>query len=191
MRVKARACDPLTSKEDINRLREYLRGAGRNGERNALLVTVGINLGLRASDLCKLKVRDLEGDYLDIKEQKTDKRRLIKINQKVREEVSSYVKKRGMSGYRYLFESEKGEYLHPKSLHKIMKEASRKLQLRGNIGSHTLRKTMAYHVMKENASNLEALDELMIMFNHSNIKVTERYVKSSVVIDRLYETINL
>ncbi|WP_125152664.1 tyrosine-type recombinase/integrase [Clostridium sp. Marseille-P4200] len=45
----------------------------------------------------------------------------------------------------YLFPSRKSVHLTIKSLHKIIKSIKRELNIKGNYGTHTIRKTFAYH----------------------------------------------
>jgi len=195
-RPKARAVDPIIDRSEIERLKEYMRTSSNSvamNRRNYMLIVLGINFGLRASDLCKLKLGDVrDRDYLDIIEQKTGKRRVIRINDAVKRLIAVYLE--GfvyVSDDVYLFQSNKGGYLTPRSLHKIIKQASRDLGWRGNFGSHTLRKTMAYHVLQANKVDPDVLQHIMLMFNHSHESVTKRYLASSAVVDDCYDSLNL
>ena len=47
---------PIRSKEKIQQMKEILK---KNGTRDYLLFTFGINVGLRISDIIKLQVKDL------------------------------------------------------------------------------------------------------------------------------------
>ena len=80
-----RTQEPITSKTDINRLIEYY--LIRKKYRNALLITLGVNFGIRVSDLRQLKLKQLINsetgevkDYFYINEQKTSKKNKIWIN---------------------------------------------------------------------------------------------------------------
>jgi len=195
-RPKARAVDPIIDRSEIERLKDYMRTNSNSYEinrRNYMLVVLGINFGLRASDLCKLKLSDVKDkDYLDIVEQKTGKRRVIRINDAVKNLIRVYIN--GflyISDDSYLFRSNKGAYIQPRHLHKLIKQASKDLGWKGNYGSHTLRKTMAYHVLASNKSNPDVMQHIMLMFNHSHESVTKRYLSSSAVVDDCYDCLNL
>jgi len=193
---KARAVDPIIDKHEIERLKTYMRSNSNSvdiNRRNYMLVVLGINFGLRASDLCRLRLGDVKNrDYLDIIEQKTGKRRVIRINDAVKRAIAVYVNSFVyVSDDSYLFPSNKGSYLTPRSLHKLIKRASRDLGWRGNYGSHTLRKTMAYHVLQANKADPDVLQHIMLMFNHSHESVTKRYLASSAVTDDCYDSLNL
>lgn len=62
---------PIRDKNKIEEIKTYLK---ENGSRDLLLFTMGINTGLRISDLLKLKVVDVKGkSHVEIKEQKPGK----------------------------------------------------------------------------------------------------------------------
>ena len=48
------------------------------------LVVLGINSGLRISDILSLKFNDLEGDSITLLEKKTNKKRIIRINDNIK-----------------------------------------------------------------------------------------------------------
>ena len=62
---------PIRDKNKIEEIKSYLK---ESGTRDLLLFTMGINTGLRISDLLKLKINDVNGkSHVEIKEQKTGK----------------------------------------------------------------------------------------------------------------------
>ena len=70
--------DPIRSEKNIKKVKRLLK----DNTRDLLLFTMGINNGLRISDLLKLKVgnvRDIEpGQTLKVKETKTGKMNILK-----------------------------------------------------------------------------------------------------------------
>ncbi len=62
---------PIRDKKKIEEIKAILK---ENGTRDLLLFSMGINTGLRISDLLNLKVIDVKGkSHVEIKEQKTGK----------------------------------------------------------------------------------------------------------------------
>ncbi|TKI26261.1 site-specific integrase, partial [Bacillus mycoides] len=59
---------PIRDPEQIQHIKEYLR---ENNERNYILFVMGINTGLRISDILKLKIGDLKGSHISMREKKT------------------------------------------------------------------------------------------------------------------------
>lgn len=178
MYVKAQRVDPIRNIEDVERLRAYLIEKYDKGKLYALFVTLGCNLGLRASDILHLRVGDLKDKTkTEIIEQKTGKPRLMYINKKVQEAVQEYC-----NGWFFIepiakfFYGRKGGILEVKAMHKIIKEACTALQLKGNYGTHSLRKTFAYHIYTRTKCLLLIRD----LFNHSDLHVTKLYIGQEV-----------
>ena len=81
--------DPIRDKDDIQAMKEYLR---EWNERNYLLFLFGINSGLRVGDILRIRVKDVQGWYIKIKEQKTGKRKQLKMTKTLKKEVREYIK---------------------------------------------------------------------------------------------------
>lgn len=69
--------------EQIQQINEYLKV---KSERNYILFVMGINTGLRISDILKLKVGDLKGSHISMREMKTGKQKRIQITTALRRE---------------------------------------------------------------------------------------------------------
>lgn len=71
---------PIRDPEQIQQLKDYFK---EKSIRNYILFVMGINTGLRISDILKLKVGDVKGSYISMREKKTGKlRRRGKNNEK-------------------------------------------------------------------------------------------------------------
>jgi integrase len=139
---------------------------------------MGINTNLRASDLIRIKAGDVRqkklGDDLTIKEQKTDKERRITLNEAVISAVKELLASTPYNDLDPLFKSKKGnKALSVPSINRLVKGWCREINLKGNYGSHTLRKTFGY--MQRTLLNT-SITELMVMFNHSSQKQTLDYL---------------
>ncbi|WP_245867347.1 hypothetical protein SPSIL_013860 [Sporomusa silvacetica DSM 10669] len=78
--------EPIRNKKQIDALKKYLRG---QNIRDYLLFVLGINSGLRISDLLKLTVGDVQGqDRISVREQKTGKAKDFPIS---KEDVGTVV----------------------------------------------------------------------------------------------------
>ena len=134
-----------------------------------------MNNGLRVGDLLKLQVEDLEnmkiGDTLTIKESKTGKANILVINKTVFKALKAYLAD-GPEGY--LFASKKTKNpLKVNSVNKLVKGWCRAINLRGNYGAHTLRKTWGYLQRTKHGVGFEIIAK---RYNHSNPAVTMRYL---------------
>lgn len=146
--------------------------------RDMLLWALGINNGLRASDLLRLKVGDLEGmnpgDTLPIIESKTGKPNVLVVNKVVHKALTKYLEVLEPDSHDYLFKSRKGgEALQSQAVSKLIKKWCREINLKGNYGAHTLRKTWGYHQRVNHGVGFELICK---RYNHSNPAITMRYL---------------
>lgn len=128
---------------------------------------MGINTGLRISDILKLKVGDVKGSHISMREQKTGKQKRIQVTAALKRELKWFIEER--EDHEYLLQSRQGKN-HPIGrcmAYKILSGTAAELELDG-IGTHTLRKTYGYHMYMQTKN----ITLLMEIFNHSSEKVT-------------------
>lgn len=184
--------EPVRAVKDIHKIRQYLYG--KENKRDYCIFVMGINVGLRAGDLLSLHIRDVTDgsrifDEVTIKEQKTEKTRTFALNKSAKEAITAYLNiSSSIDLNSYLFSSRKGGHLGVRPLHHIIKTTFRELGIKGNYGTHTLRKTMAYHRYINNVP----LETLQKMLNHSSSSITLRYIGiTKEVITDCYNAVNL
>lgn len=190
-----REVEPIKDIKDIQRIKQYL--LGKKNKRDYLIFVLGINVGLRIGDLLSLKIKDvldldskIIADSVHIREQKTKKIREFRLNKAAKEAVNFYLDTLlSYAGEDYLFKSRRGTGpITTRSAYRIIKTTLRDLHIKGNYGTHSLRKTFGYH-RYNNGIKLETLQK---MFNHSSPAVTLRYIGiTKEVIADAYNSVNL
>lgn len=166
---------PITNLDDINSIKKLLA----NNPRDLLLFTLGINNGIRTGDLLKLKTAQLKyakpGDQIQIKESKTGKSNVLVINKSIYKTLRAYLDTSNLKDDDYLFKSRKSSRtpLTIMTVNAKIKKWCRTLNLKGNYGAHTLRKTFGYIQRTKYGVGFEILCK---RFNHSNPAVTMRYL---------------
>ncbi|MCT4584072.1 MAG: site-specific integrase [Peptostreptococcaceae bacterium] len=172
---------------DLNKIEEIKNIFLKQSYRNYLLFLLGINSGLRISDLLKLKVGDVRNkSHITLKEQKTGKTKKFPIYN-ITEEINFYIE--SMKGDEYLFQSREGSNkpIGRVQSYNILNKAAKKVGL-SEIGTHTLRKTFGYHFYKK-YKDVALLQEL---FGHSAPSVTLRYIGiNQDMIDEAYKNFKL
>lgn len=195
---KAEVVQPIKNMEDINLIKHYF--LKQENKRNYTLFVVGINVGLRMGDLLKLKIGDVINERGDVNsrivlnEQKTNKVRTVVLNNSAKDSIYLYLQSlNDFNRKDYLFSSRKGKKpLRVDSVHKIIKTAFRVCEIPGNYGTHSLRKTWAYHLYMNNSENKMILPMIQTMLNHSSLSTTLRYLGlEQEEMDRLYSNLNL
>lgn len=139
---------------------------------------MGINNGLRVGDLLLLKagdVRDLKiGDILEIREGKTKKKNILVVNKPVYRVIRNHLDLVRPLDNDFLFAGRKGDKpLTIQSVNRLIKTWTRAINLKGNFGAHTLRKTWGYHQRVTYGVGFEIMAK---RYNHSSPAITMRYL---------------
>src|SRR5699024_4606408 len=136
----------------------------KNAERDVFLFLIGINSGLRMSDIVKLKKKDIiSSKNPRIVEQKTGKTRILYLSS-LQGLIQDYTK--DLEPEDYLFPSTKGNHLKVNMVKQIFQKVT-KLLGRDDIGTHTLRKTFGYLYYKKTKD----VATFMEIFGHSSEKI--------------------
>lgn len=203
------AAEPIKSMDDIRRISEGL--VARNRFRDNMLFIVGINFGLRVSDLRNLTFSNLINsnftfkDRFPVFEQKTrntrkrKKNRYVTINHAVIEAVTLYLEHQpnvSLSDYMFRSESNRGKNLNKplttKSINKICHHIAMDFGLNIHMCSHTFRKTFCYHQMAMSGNSNRKLLLLQKMLGHSSPAMTLDYIGiTAEEIDEAYKKLNL
>jgi len=160
---------PIREKEKIEEMKAELL---KQGYRDYMLFVIGINTGLRISDLLKLKVSDVKDKtHILLTEQKTSKTKRFLINSQLKQDIDKYIN--NMGNDEYLFQSQKGDNkaISRVQAYRILNKAAEQVGLE-EIGTHTLRKTMGYWHYKQ----YKDVALLQDIFNHSAPSVTLAYI---------------
>jgi integrase len=170
--------DPIRDDKHIKRIKRKLK---KDNPRDYLLFVMGINNGLRISDLLKIKVGDVRhlasGETKTITEQKTKKPNVLMINQTIYDALHFYLNETPLENDHYLFQSRnRNEEGNPKPLtretvSKMVKSWTEGMQ--GNFSTHSLRKTWGYIQRTKFGVSFEIICK---RFNHSSPSVTMRYL---------------
>ena len=163
--------EPIRNPKDIKAIKKMLA----DNPRDLCIFTLGINTNLRASDILGLRVRDVRGkDELMLREKKTKKVRRITLNNATKKAIKNLLASMSdPDDEDYLFVGLRGNPLTVPTLSRMVKTWCQDINLPGNYGSHSLRKTWGYH---QRVSFGMGLPELMVCFNHSSQRQTLDYL---------------
>jgi len=198
---------PLKTLEEISAVIEYYENKANDkntrykqlADRNKLLLILGFNVGIRASDLVKIKwgnVYNSKGEFLlpdeveietgrtsIIQEKKTGDTKNLIFNDVVKEAFTEYVSKYDIDilSDDYIFKSRQkdtkgNETLTVEQCSNIVKEAVKACGINRKTASHTLRKTFCWFQMEAHQDDARFTSELMDILNHDNEETTLKYV---------------
>lgn len=165
--------EPIRDPDVIAAIKRDLK---QGSPRNYGLFTLGINTALRISDIIKLKVGDLKKPELYIRMTKTGKEITLPISDYLRRELRPLLE--GREDHEYLFPSRQVKKkdgirkgIDRSIAYRFLKAATRKHGLQ-RVGTHTLRKTFAYHHYKDKKN----VAVLMDLLGHQDEYITLRYI---------------
>ena len=183
----------IKDKKQIEKVKAVLR---KNSFRDYLMFVMGINTGLRISDLLNLTFKDVLDDagaiteIIKVKERKTGKTKTFFVNETVKKSLLEYMKDVDVESTGYLFASRKGDNqpISRIQAYRIVNDACGMAKIKGLIGTHTLRKTFGYWAYKQGID----ITLLMKIFNHSAPSITLRYIGiTQEDINNVYVNLNL
>lgn len=182
----------IKCREHIELLKASLYG------RDLLLFTLGINVGLRISDLLSLTVGQLRNqDSVTITESKTKKSRTLALNNSAKNDIASLIPVDAPDG-EYVFKSRKScastgvnKPIGRVQAYRILNAAIVRAGLSNvytSFGAHSLRKTFGYFAYESGID----ITLLMRILNHSSQRETLRYIGiEAEEIAEVYHAVNL
>lgn len=175
---------PIRSEADIERMKQALK---KRNIRDWALFTLGINTGLRISDILKLKVEDVVdtddhgrlrvADRLLLFEGKTGKAKDVILTVSVKTALRTYLKTTRATAKPTapLFASRMARGTIPITrwtAWNTLNIAAAEAGIKERIGTHTMRKTFGYHLYMKKAD----ITRIQYLLNHSKPEVTLAYI---------------
>ena len=169
MNKKTKALTTEQYKEIIATMKEGFCGC-RPNERIATALVLEGNLGLRISDILKLRLCDIvmDGDRyrLEIVEQKTGKSRVFTVPLMIQQYIENYCLRNGIRRDELMFP------LTERAIQKQLKIVCDYLGFEG-ISTHSFRKWYATEIYKNNGYDIALVQRLL---QHSSAATTQRYI---------------
>jgi len=169
MNKKTKALTTEQYKEIIQTMKEGFCGC-RPNERIATALVLEGNLGLRVSDILRLRpcdiVKDGERFRLEIREQKTGKSRVFTVPLVIAQYIENYCLRNAIK---------RDERIFPITERAIQKQLAIVCDYLGyeGISTHSFRKWYATEIYKNNGYDIALVQRLL---QHSSAAVTQRYI---------------
>ena len=175
----------LTEKEVINLL-ENLKPIDPVSVRNRAIVELFYGCGIRTTELCRLKVQDV-----DLKEQtativkgKGNKSRIVPVGQYAAYYIQLYLdkgRKYMLKGKRndpgYLFLTQRGNPFNNTTINKsVMRSVAKKLEIKKYLSCYSFRRSVASHLL---AGNVD-ITYIAKLLGHSSLRTTQRYLRVEI-----------
>lgn len=162
--------EPIRDKKQIEAMKKILKGSN---VRDYVLFVLGINSGLRISDLLNLTVEDVKGkDRISLREKKTGKAKDFPLSDKSKKIIADYLKNANLTEGA-LFPSKKGKQpISRIQAYRILNEAGQAVGIKTAIGTHSLRKTFGFHAHSQGVD----ITRIQKLLNHSTPAITLAYI---------------
>lgn len=184
---------PIKDKADIEKMKQYFRDKIESvyypedkqiWGRNLMLFCVGLNLGLRCSDIVSLTWGDIfdnNGEFFDgirRSEKKTGKFKTFFLNQACKDAITEYINQFNplIEPQLHIFRSREGGHIGVRTVGNIIKQAGIDCDIKVPLGSHSLRKTFGHFFYINHMEDIRALTQLQRLFAHSSQSVTLAYI---------------
>lgn len=177
--------EPIRDLKKLNDMKEYIL---EHSERDYLIFVLGINSGLRVSDLLKLTVDDVKDGIVTIREQKTGKIKQFALSETCKNAISHYLENNIVADW--LFPNKRdGKPVTKQHVWRVLKNAAEYVGVKENIGTHTMRKTFGFWALRNGIDVSYIVDAL----NHSSLAQTKRYIgiTNDELNNVLYRNMNL
>lgn len=192
--ISVKNVEPIRDKKAIEAMKRILLG-NKFGLRDHALFVLGINSGLRVSDLLELKINDVVDvkgkikDRIALREKKTRKNKDFPISVTAGKALKEYLDTRKNADQEEpLFLSRNHKALGRQQAWIILSSAAKLAGIKENVGTHTLRKTFGYHAYADGKD----IALVQTLLNHSHPAVTLRYIGiTKEQTDRVYLSLNL
>lgn len=161
--------EPIRDKETVEGIANYLK---QSNERDYAMFMTGLYTGLRISDILQLKISDVANkDSINLRERKTGKQRIIKINPILKRLYKEYCFNKEYDEYLVSSQQNCFKAISRERAYMILRDVAKIFRIE-NIGTHTMRKTFGYHFYRETKDVVT----LQKIFNHASPSITLRYI---------------
>lgn len=141
------------------------------GARDRAILELLYASGLRVSELCSLRLHDLDDTFVKV-HGKGGKERLVPVGKKAIDAIDLYLTHfRGEIEEKRIFISRGGKPINRYTVWKQVKFWAKKAGITKRISPHTLRHSFATHLLEQGA-DLRVIQEMM---GHAHISSTDRY----------------
>ncbi len=169
----------VLSYEDVERILAAPPLDTARGVRDSAMIHLMYASGLRVSELCSLKVGDLDRKVGTVAPLgKGSKRRIVPVGQIALERIEVYlehvrVHAKGSATDPHLFLSPRGKRFTRQGLWKLLKAYARGTGIKTPISPHKLRHSFATHLLRGGAD----LRAVQAMLGHADLGTTEIYTR--------------
>jgi integrase/recombinase XerD len=163
---------------EIDKMINYFKLDSFLSSRNRTIIDFMYSTGCRVSELCNVKISDLDfdDDYVQLTG-KGSKQRIVPIGSKLKENLVLYLDTRNLKDPKnlspLLFLSKSNNRLDRTAIFRLIKSTALNTGVKINVHPHTLRHSAATHML-EAGCDIRTLQEYL---GHTSVSTTQIYTK--------------
>ncbi|PLR81898.1 tyrosine-type recombinase/integrase [Bacillus sp. V33-4] len=164
---------------DIKHIQAMKKVLKMHSQRDYLLFVLGINTGIKITEMLDIKVSDVAENNGKVKDSlhlfcmDKNKQKSIHLNRKAKAAIKEYLAAVNLNQDDYLFKSSKTDKpISRQQAYRIINDAAKEIGITAKIGTNSLRKTFGFHAYKRGV----AISLLQEYFHHSTPAETMKYI---------------
>jgi len=153
------------------------------GSRNKAIILVLFDTGVRASELCNMKLTDLNEENGQVRILgKGDKERVVRLGTNAQKALWKYLVFRSQNGRKEVWLTEEGLPLRTRGLQAMIRDYKHRADLDGiKLSAHTFRHGFALAFLREDRNPFN----LQYLLGHNDLSMVRRYVSTMGMEDAL------
>jgi integrase/recombinase XerD len=173
----------ILTREEMLRLLNAVRGKDPKALRDRAILETLYATGLRVSELCALRVGDVDTEDLLVRivMGKGRKDRNVPLTPAAGRAIDAYLllaraKLLSRAPRKELFVGERGARLHRAVVNKLILPWARKAGIEKHVTCHTFRHSVATHLLRNRAD----IRHIQTLLGHASLRTTERYTRVEI-----------
>jgi integrase/recombinase XerD len=161
---------PVPSREEVGQLLDAVRSV-----KYRAILTVAYGAGLRISEVCRLRVTDLDSKQmmLHVRAAKGGKDRLVPMSPRMLRVLRAYWVETRQSGPLLFPGRLPGRTIRKDTVRKVLKRAVAEVGIKKRVTLHSLRHGFATHLLEDG----EDIRVLQALLGHSHVQTTAHYAR--------------
>jgi site-specific recombinase XerD len=171
--VMPKTVTPIVTEDEITRVLKQFDTSTFLGKRNSAVILVLLDTGIRLSELCAIKMQDvdIEGGYLKV-QGKGNKERIVAIGDVTRKALWQYIKSRHSAPHSELWLTEEFKPLSAQGWKTVIRRVKERLGITKKFSTHVMRHTAAVSLLR-NGMDMKSVQRTL---GHTSLQMTDHYV---------------
>lgn len=182
-RLERRLPRVILTREEARRILDAVRDKSPAGLRDRAILETLYGTGLRVSELSKLTPEDVDTEerLLRVVQGKGRKDRNVPLTRAAAQAIDAYLAKGrpqlvGERSARFLFLAQRGGFLDPASVNRIVQAWARTARVKKHVSCHTFRHSVATHLLRGRAD----IRHIQALLGHASLATTQRYTQVEI-----------